>query len=294
MPDVQDLPNVEGLGEFVAANMTQDKGQETPASQEPAQAQQQEPPVTPPVGELSDEQALAQFKTPKDLMKGYKNVQGWATKVSQENKRIKEEAEALKAQMTQMKEALDIQRLQTVNPPQQAQGKPKSFDEAFVEDPEKAIELAVERKLQTGRVADVLEAEEAKNPTEFQERYSYAMRLRQAYPNLATSPQGVRKLFELADRYREGEMKKNAERSVKLVFGDDVDMEKFRRLIAKDNQPIDKINQNLAYMPDTSSGIRADAGKPKSAYDTQISDAVQKGDVDSVIKGLFEKKLATG
>ncbi len=280
MSETDDLPNVEGLAEFVAQDPEfQDKGAEE-KEVEPEKMVE----AVPVEKDKPERNELGQFKSKEELLKGYKEIQGFSTKVSQENKLLKE-------QIAQFQEYLEMQKLQTVKPVQQPE---KKFDEQFIEDPEKAVEYAVEKKLQTARVADVLENEESKNPSEFQERYGYAMRLRQYYPQLAASPQGVRKLFELGDRYRQEEMKKNAERSIRLLLGEDADIEKFKVLIAKDKQPENKGKSNLAYMPDTSSGIRPDVGKTSNAHDAQINEAMQKGDIDSVISGLFKKQMAAG
>lgn len=274
MPEADGLPDVEGLAQFVADSSDTDKGTSQPI----------EPPTQedlPPVTEKAEITDLAQFKNPKDMLKSYKEIQSFTTKVSQENK-------ALKEQLAQYQESLEIQRLQAI--PQAQTQQTKKFDEQFIEDPEKAVEFAVERKLQTARVADVLEQEESKNPQEFQERYAYAMRLRQYYPALARSPQGVSKLFDLADRYRTEEMKKNAERSIKLLLGEDADIEKFRRLVAKEQQAAPQ-NNNNAYMPDTSTGIRTEPGKHQNAHEAQISSATEKGDIDGVIQGIFKRQL---
>jgi hypothetical protein len=281
MPESTDgLPAIEGLAAFVAANTDAEPDKGTPEPIVEPDKKVDGPPAEPGKDPITD---LAQFKTPKDMLKSYKEIQSFTTKVSQENK-------ALKEQLAQMQESLEIQRLQAT--PQPTAQQQKKFDEQFIEDPEKAVEYAVEKKLQTARVADVLAEEEIKSPAEFQERYAYAMRLRQAYPQLVASPQGVRKLFELGDRYRTAEMKKNAERSIRLLLGDDADIEKFKQLIAKDKQPDGKTNNNHAYMPDTSSGIRPDAGKTGNAHEAHISAAAEKGDVDGVISGLFKRQLA--
>jgi len=119
------------------------------------------------------------------------------------------------------------------------------------------------------------------------------MRLRPYYPQLSTSPAGVRKLFEIGDRYRVAEMKKNAERSIRLLLGEDADIEKFKALVAKDKQNPDQTINTNAYMPDTSSGIRPDAGgKSQNAHEVRISDAAQKGDIDGVLQGIFKRQLA--
>ncbi len=280
MPNVDGLPAIDGLADFVAANSDgqQDKGNGQVA------ANVDSPDKPDQKAEPDKDLDLAQFKNPKDLLKSYKEIQSFTTRVSQENK-------ALKDQLSQLQEAIEMQRLQQAQPmAPQAAG--KKFDEQFIENPEMAVELAVERKLQTARVADVLEAEEAKNPAEFQERYSYAMRLRQYYPQLSRTPAGVSKLFELADRYRTEDMRRNADKFAKHLFGEDVDLEKFRALVAKDKQQATNNNRN-AYMPDTSTGTRPEPGKNLNAHEAQISAAAEKGDIDGVLQGIFKRQLAT-
>ena len=281
MPEGKDgLPEeIPGLREFVAQDFDQDKGAD--AIVEPQKVDDPAPAVAPEKQEITD---LAQFKNPKDLLKSYKEIQSFTTKVSQENKTLKE-------QLAQINEALELQRLQAIPQAIPTAGQ-KKFDEQFIENPEQAVEMAVEKKLQTARVADVLEAEESKNPQEFQERYAYAMRLRQYYPQLARSPQGVSKLFELADRYRTEEIKKNADKFARHLFGEDVDLEKFRALVAKDKASASGVDNRNAYMPDTSSGIRPEPGKAHNAQEAQISSAVEKGDIDGVLQGIFKRQLA--
>lgn len=280
--DIQGLPDVDSnqLAAMIDQNSTPDKVQGV--------AQQNQEPIVDQQPSGEPEIDLAQFKNPKDLLKGYKEVQGAFTRTSQENK-------ALKDQLSQINERLEMSALQQPLPVQQ---QARSFDEMFVENPEKAIDIAVEQKLHFARIADVLESEANKNPqdpAEFQERYAAAMHVRQFYPQLTQSAAGVKKLFELGDRLRIENAKKNAERMIKMTFGEDVDVAKFRNMIKKDNTPTDssKINKNLAYMPDTSgSGIRTGADTGKTNIDTQIQDAAGRGDVDAVIGNIFQKVLA--
>jgi hypothetical protein len=286
MAEIDDLPDdLPGVDKDQLSKMLGDDLQD---KDQPTAAMAVKPEVEP-----SDEGQpitdLAQFKTPEALMAAYKELQGTFTKTAQERA-------ALKEQLAKIYEQLELQRLST--PMQQQPVPQKSFDEIFVENPELAVdtrvERAVEQKLHVARIADVLGEEEGKNPEEFQDRYAYAMHMKQFYPNLTSTAQGVKKLFELGDKFRMDRAKKNAEQNMKLLFGDDVDIDKFKELIKKDSRPPEQTsqNKNLAYMPDTSSGTRTRTSSTKGNVDVTIQDAVGKGDPDTVIRALFDKALS--
>jgi Tfp pilus assembly protein PilV len=89
--DVQGIPNVAGLDVLVS----DDGGQSPdPSTQQSAGQQtqinkgQQQVQGTP----KPEQSNLAQFKTPEDLLKSYKEVQGAFTRTSQENKALKDAA----------------------------------------------------------------------------------------------------------------------------------------------------------------------------------------------------------
>jgi len=81
MTQPNDLPDIEGLGEFLAPN--QDKDQENPT---------QQPPKEDKADDLSDydRQMLERLKNPKETLKHIKEIQGFATKLSQEKKTLEE------------------------------------------------------------------------------------------------------------------------------------------------------------------------------------------------------------
>lgn len=284
--DVQGLPDVQGLGAFVQATMTQDKAPESVPQQtaaappaDPPQQQDTTAPQTPP---NADELDLGQFKNTKDLLKSYKEIQGFVTRVSQENKELKDRFDLMQ-----------LQQQAVPPPPQQPQ---KSFDELFIQNPQAAIEAvvtqAVGQKLQLNAIEGVLAEESAKDESAFNERYAYAKMVAQKYPNLIRSgPAGVRKLFELGDKYRQETMRQSAMRSVNMLFGDGA-IEKLAAVLGGGTQQTQPANTNLAYMPDSTMSTRsgADTGTPRVQADA-VAEAVQKGDVDSVLKGIFKNAL---
>ena len=278
MSEQDSLPDVDGLADFVKANSDiQDKGPDQNA-QQPVQTQ------------ATEELDLAQFKNPKDMLKSYKEIQGAFTKVSQENKTFSEREKALQDEVRAMREQMEMISLQQ-RPPQQPQ---QDFDEMFIQNPRQAVEVLADRKasekVMQARVIEVLEEENLRNPSEFNERYQYVQALSRQYPNLVTSAPGVRKLFQLADKVRVDDAKKNAARAVSLLFGQDVDMEKLKKLIQK-SPMADQNNPNLAYMPDSGGSNRSGSEPSNVNYDVKMTEAAGKGDVDSVLSNLFQKAL---
>ncbi len=277
--DVQGIPDVQGLEVLVSDNKestpTQLK-QEIKVDNKTEQSNQ-----TP-----KEELDLAQFKTPEELLKGYKEVQGAFTRTSQDNKTLKE-------QLAQMNEQIELMRMSQTRP-QPVQSQQKDFDQMFLENPQAAVESLAERKAQAlmmqSKIQDVLEEENLKEPNEFTERYAYAKLVSQQYPQLVASTAGVRKLFQLGDKLRAENQKTQAFKAVKAVFGEDVDFEKFKQLIKKDSSPESK-NTNNAYMPDTSNshGNQSESKTGQNA-DAEISAAVSKGDPDGVIAAIFKQQ----
>lgn len=276
--DVQGIPDVEGLRDFIKSDIQESTPtQEKPVVRETKTEQTNQTPT--------EELDLAQFKNPKELLKGYKEIQGTFTRTSQENKTLKE-------QLAQMNEQMELMRMSQMRQPVQQQMQQKDFDQQFLENPQAAVESLAERKAQAlmtqSKIQDVLEEENLRSPSDFTERYAYAKLLSQQYPQLVTSTAGVKKLFQLGDKLREEQQRTQAFKAVKAVFGEDVDFEKFKQLIKKDSTGS---NTNNAYMPDTSnmSGNRSES-QTGNNYDAEIKEAVSKGDADAVIKGLFKQK----
>lgn len=273
--DVKGIPNVEGLRDFVEATIDKDN---PPTQTKEAQVQ------TPQPGQPD----LAQFKTSEDLLKAYKEIQGAFTKTSQEKKALAEQVSQMQAQFN---EQMELMRLQRVRPPV-AQPQPQDFDSTFIQNPEQAVvgkaQQVVGQALLQSKIQDVLEEEEIKAPAEFQERYYYAKMVSQQYPQLVTSSAGVRKLFQIADKVREDEGKKQAYRALTRLFGEDMDIEKLKSLVRKDQTQTNS-NTGVAFMPDTTTSTRTgsptEQGKiPQDA----ISEAVNRGDVDGVLKNMFQ------
>lgn len=286
--DVQGLPDVPGLAQFVAPDIQDNVSQATQVT----------PPVTPQVTPQAQPQQQevdwAQFKN-KDgslnheaLLKSYKEIQGYATKVSQENKQTAE-------QMRQMQEQLEIIRLSQVPqyqaPPQQ---QPQNFDSQFIADPQSAVQgVAQQVARQTfmqAQVESVLVEEQSKNPAEFQERYNYAMMLRNQYPQLTQSAPGVKKLFQIADQVRTEELKKQSYRAVNQLFGEGA-IDKLSALLAASNPNAQATN--LAYMPDTTLVNRTGTEPRQQATNpSEMDAAVQAGDIDAATRILFKNVLA--
>lgn len=260
--------------------------------QEPKKEEPQNPEPT-----KDDKLNLGQFKDPNALLKGYKEIQAAYTTTTQENKKLKEEFDKLKEQY-------DTSRY---TPPQNYQASntdmDKDFDDLIVENPRKAIENVNAATYQKMRIAEVLEEIQYENPDAFQHRYSYAQSLSQnpQYAHLGTSPVGVKKLFEIGDKLREQEDKKNASKTLEAILGGPVDEQKIAKLrdalgIGQVPQP-QTINTQLGnvYMPDTSDtyrpGVDANVDKKKE-LDKRIKEATAEGDIDSVIEAAFGKALA--
>ncbi len=224
---------------------------------------------------------LAQFKTPQDLLKSYKEIQAAFTRVTQDNKSTKE-------QMSQLKDELELSRMSVTQPMQQQQGN--------LDDPEVQLEQRIQRSVATTLIAEVLEEEAGKNKSEFNERYAYAKMVANEYPQLTTTGKGVRKLFELGDKLRSDQLKRSAGKALEAVFGEplgDEEINKLRMLVKGDKAIKIKTNLTDAYMPDTSTSTRTGSDTDrKPNLELQIKDSVEKGDVDGVIKGLFKSILA--
>ena len=284
--DVSGLPDVQGLSDLVKS--AQDNDQQN-------QIEPQIPGENVPEGTPSDEPQDTQFRN-KDgslnqeaLLKSYREIQGYTTKVSQENKQFND-------QIQQLTEQMEILRLSQGHGQMPQQVAPeKDFDSLFIDNPQSAVEGVAEHKarqifLQT-QIESVLAEEQVKNPNEFNERYNFAMALKNQFPQLTRSAAGVKKLFEIADNARKEELKRQSYRAVQVLFGDDVDLEKLKALAKK--TPVNTAtNPNLAYMPDTTHGTRTDAGTRTPQAGAAIDEAVQKGDADRVIQEIFKQTLA--
>lgn len=286
------LPKIEGLDLFVK----QDE-----ASVEDKGAQQQEQQIQAPSTEgqapkeMTDEEVLAQFKSTKDLLKSYKEIQGYTTRVSQENKEKARQIEELNTRLNQLQEEMELRRFQPQRPQPQQQ---KSFEELFIENPEMAITMKANEIATAQRIREVAEEEYNKNPQEYVERSAWVQRLAQdpRLQSLSFSPQGVRKLFQIADDTRKKSLQQNAHRAIKEIFGENVDLDKLRGLLSTSGNSTSTNPQtpNLnAYMPDTRTSTRTGADMNLQINDikAQKEEALKKGDVSGVAKSLLAEAL---
>jgi len=253
-------------------------------------ASEQKPETTESKQAPAEELDLGQFKNPKDLLKSYKEIQAAFTRVTQENKSHKEK----ELELAQLREQVELLRSSANRPIHQEPQ--KRFDEAFVENPEAAIQQQITRTVMTSRIAEVLEDEADKNREDFNERYAYAQQVAQQYPQLATSPTGVKKLFQFGDKLRQDALKKNASKALESIFGEplnDEEISKLRKMV-KGDKAIAKTNNNSdAYMPDTSTSTRkGNDTDNRSTPDHELKEAVEQGDVDGAIAAIFKRQLA--
>lgn len=252
------------------------------------QGQQDKEPVVEPKSEPKAEPQeldLGQFKNPKDLLKSYKEIQAAFTRVTQENKLTKQ-------QIGELQEQVELARAAANRPPQEPQ---KRFDEAFVENPEAAINQRIAQTVMTQRIAEILEEESEKSKDDFNERYAYAQQVARQYPQLATSPSGVKKLFQFGDKLRSDALKKNASKALESIFGEplnDEEISKLRKMVKGDKAIAKTNNTSDAYMPDTSTSTRIGTDTTRPDADHKMREAVEKGDVDGAIDALFKSVLA--
>jgi len=233
-----------------------------------------------------EELDLGQFKNPKDLLKSYKEIQAAFTRMSQENKLNKQ-------QLAEMKEAMELAKAAAEQP--RYQPPQRKFDEAFVENPEAAIQQQIAQQVVTTRIAEVLEEEADKNKDDFSERYAYAQQVARQYPQLASTPAGVRKLFQFGDKLRQDALKKNASKALESIFGEPLGEEeivKLRRMVKGDKAIKPNNNISDAYMPDTSTSTRTGAESDRKTNETDIDERASKGDVDGTIAAIFNAALA--
>lgn len=292
MATADSLPKVDGLADFVQQNLAPDNADKGPVTTDvqadPAQQQVQTPPDG---GQVADDVDWGQFKNPKDLLKSYKEIQGFTTRVSQENKQLKDE-------MQRLKEEAELRQYQA--PPAPPHGN-KSFEELFIENPEQAITVKAMEIANTQRITEVLEDKRLENPDDFQERVAYVQMLSQQpqYKQLSFSPKGVSKLFEIADKTRAQMLTKKAHESLKVLFGDDVDLDKLKALARKDstqttNNQSTTANPLNAYMPNTGTSTRTgqDVNMNVNDLERQKHEALASGDAATVAGVLIRQALS--
>jgi hypothetical protein len=301
------LPMVEGLADFVKANTdldTTDKGEATDTQGvDPAQQQTQAPPEEDGQADAELSGILKAFTDPdgkirtKDVLKSYKEIQGFTTRVSQENKEKTKAIEELQAKLSQLQEDAELRQYQASVPPQASN---RSFEEMFIENPEQAITAKAMEIANTQRITEVLEEKRFENPEDFQERMAYIQMLTQQpqYNRLQYSPKGVQKLFEIADKTRAQMLTKKAHESLKALFGDDVDLDKLKALARKDgtqttNNQSTTANPLHAYMPDSGTSYRTgqDVNMNVNDLERRKHEAIAAGDADTVAGAILKQAL---
>jgi len=259
LPDVDLSPIVESL-----EREAQDKAQE--GADKTAQAD---------VKEKVNED-LAQFKSPEDLLKSYKELQATFTRTSQHNKE-------LESRMAELEEQIQLSRAAPPNP------QDPNFDTRYLDNPQAAIQ----QQYLTMRIVEVLEDEKEKDEGAFQERYSYAQNVIRQYPNLGRSVNGIKKAFQYGDKLRKENLKQSASKNLEAIFGEPLSEEQIsnlRQLVTGKKES--KTDISNAYMPDTTSTTHTQNQNQRPDYDKTMTDAVNNGDVDGVISGIFQRVLA--
>lgn len=236
-----------------------------------------------------DRDEFGQFKTKEAMVEGYKNLQGFSTKVSQENKSHKERIAELEEEVELAKSA------RSFTPPQNQTDDDKPFDQRLAESPESTLDAMVAQRVATLSIAEVLEEESEKNRGEFNERYGYVQMLSRQYPHLANTGRGIKKLFEMGDKARTEQLKKNAHKGLEFILGKaptEEEIEKFKSLFKGTEQQTTDKDTTGAFMPDTTSSTKlgADADQTPNR-DKEIKDGVDKGDVDATLDAVFLKQL---
>lgn len=252
-----------------------------------ADTQKDEPAKEAPAEPEPTDGEFGQFKDAQALLDGYKNVQAFATRASQENKDLKARLEALEAE-----------RLENVPAPQNVPD-PQIEYENLVENPGKTIADVVRAQSVADAMTELeLESLEDSSVAPYQERFQWASAASNnpKYAHLANSAAGVKKLFKIGDKMRDSQAKANAHKQLETIFGEPVDdavLTKFRQLLKTDEKQETQPTTN-AYMPDsTTSTFRpGPEAEQQTNHDTAISNAADKGDLDGTLQALFQKHLA--
>ncbi|MCP4597068.1 hypothetical protein [Neptuniibacter sp.] len=232
---------------------------------------------------------LGQFKTADALLEGYKNVQSFSTKVSQENKGLTEANEELQAKIDELEEN---QRM-SYSTTQSTDTTPEDFSEAFYADPERAVTSKAMEAARLTRIEEVLEEIklDSKNIKDFNEKYAWAKHAATLNPNLGSSAAGVKKLFEEGEKLKKQQVKEGSMQALGYLLGEtpnDEQLAKLRELMGAGKTTETKTQNNNAYMPEVDSSTVAGRDvdrKPNTS--ATIAEAVEKGDADGVLDTMF-------
>jgi hypothetical protein len=94
----------------------------------------------------------------------------------------------------------------------------------------------------------------------------------------------------MADKYRAADYQNKGRAFLHATFGEDIDLEKFKAAIKKDQAGTPQANQtNNAYMPDSTISSRSGPESDKqTSSESEVHAAVKKGDPDAVISAMFK------
>jgi len=239
---------------------------------------------------------FGQFKNKEAQIEGYKELQGFATRVSQENKDYKRAKEEMERKIAELEDRIEMSKGSNFDF-SKTDDTDKSFDQRLAESPEKTLNQHIMEQVSTMSIAEVLEEEKDKDEAGFRERYAYVQMLAREYPHLVKTGRGVRKLFERADKVRTEETKKGAYKSLELILGEpptEEQITKFKTLIKGESTEQPKVDtaKGDAFMPDTTSSTHTGADQDqKKTFKKDLSEAVEKGDVDGAIEAVFKEAL---
>lgn len=241
---------------------------------------------------------LDQFKNPKDMLKGYKEIQAAFTTATTENATLKKTKVDLDKKIAELEDQIELSKGSSQFSFNQDTDTEKPLDQRLAENPEKTLDQFIMDRVGTLSIAEALEEEKEKDEVAFRERYGYAQMLSREYPHLAKSGRGIRKLFEKADKIRSEDTKKSAYKGLEIILGEpptEEQITKFKTLIKGESteQPT-KANASKgdAFMPDTTSSTRTGAAQDQGPNrDKEIAEAVEKGDVDATLDAVFLKTL---
>jgi len=283
-----DLPNIPGLEGIAAQIAAGDGGGDNGTGLHQEDNSQVYPAKTPDGKQV-------QFKTIEDAFKAYAEVQGFASRLANENKEMKEQLNQALSTLETFQ--LSLQQAPVANP---SVSHNQDFDAAFIQNPEQAIAAKVAATVQQSRIAEVLQDEEIKNKAEFKERYVYAKQVVSMNPGLINSAAGIRKAFELGDQQRQNDLRAQGERFLKMTFGDETDIEALKKQFKKNvTSPSstggggNNINQSFTYMPETGMHTGTRPQTDKTGYQAQINESASKGDIDATVDAVFRNVLAS-
>lgn len=234
---------------------------------------------------------LGSFKGTKELMQGYKEIQGAFTRTTQENKALKEKLAALESD----KDLSDQASFVPDTSPASSSG--AAGDDFDPYDP-KTFDARVAQVAANQRISEVLAEEHMANPAEFNERYGYVKMLGTQHPNLTQTAAGVKKLFGEADKLRIENAKKSADKAMEHLFGrplTDEDKTKIRGIIGEGDtqtQTDTTTKPNAGYMPDSTSSVRTGSDvNTKPDLSAEIEEAKKAGDHVRVTELLMQQAL---